>query len=621
MTPEVHLFVLWENARVEEERILSDIRARFEVLAEVEAEWPKDIGAEQGFRRFYGTFLADAAGKARRAGEGRFLIVVVRDNAPVYKMVETARGLEKVDVNIFSQKYVYRDWVGGQHRVHGTNSPEEARRDVMLLTGRPLAEWVSGGAVGKPMTVLPGQRGWSSMAEMFAFLDETLPYVVLRNGENLPERFDFVHDDVDMLVSDASDAVGLLGARKVKGGGALYEVTVAGRAVKLDLRAVGDDYYDEGWERRMLLRRVRNPGGVYVLAPDDGFFALVYHAVFQKKSIAPDYPSKAAGLARAADVQGRGFDDWVRELDRFMSVNGYGCPRPKDRTVSFNGQLLSWREKAVEASMLFGFDQVRLSNLVDRTFRVDKLTDLILSTEKEGRALQIEYGKHLKGLGTGEYHAARAFYEAVPDLTVEPVTWHVGRSGAYLVYDGVPGETLASRLIYGSALTDAEADDIAEAILKMAHVLVEIGYVHRDVRPENLLLVAGGGVRLIGFRFALERKSYRKECSTLRKDPLNRLARLGGDFAAEPGVWNDAVSFVRCLEKLPATGKVQAAIAELKALGSRTGSLHVRLPANVRVRLFFVWLKLALSDLLRPHSRAAAKHAVRRRFAWNAARG
>ena len=50
MTPEVHLFVLWENARVEEERILSDIRARFEVLAEIEAEWPKDIGAEQGFR-------------------------------------------------------------------------------------------------------------------------------------------------------------------------------------------------------------------------------------------------------------------------------------------------------------------------------------------------------------------------------------------------------------------------------------------------------------------------------------------------------------------------------------------------------------------------------------------
>lgn len=620
MKSEIHLFVLWEKARGEEKKILSDMRNRFSVLAEIEAQWPAEVGAEKGFRRFYGTFLPNAAAKARNAGEGAFLIVVVCDPSPVYEMVETVRGTENVDVNIFRRKYVYRDWVGGHHRVHGTNSTAEARRDVMLLTGHPLEEWIDGTAIGKPMTVLPGQGGWRSMGEMFAFLNETIPYVVLREGEYLPEGIGFGHD-IDLLVPDKSDAVGLLNAEKQEGWDALYAVKVGGKKINLDFGYVGDGCFDEGWQREMLRHRTRTAKGVYVLSPLNYFYSLTYRAVFQKKKVLKYHLQKLEELSREVDGSGNCFDEWVRSLLEFIKTHGYTFPKPKGRRIRSNKPLQTWRVKAEEAKEVLGVRDIWPADFMERAFGERVMTENIFyAHDFDGNALRVEYGTQLRELGEGEFRMAKIFAAAVPDLAVAPVCWHWGREGSFMVYEQIQGMSFRARLEYGPELGTDEAESIAVALLRMADVLRDIGLVHRDIRPENIWLGEDGKIRLRGFRFAVDRRSYRKECSTLRKDPLNRLAKIGGDFVAEPGVWNDAVSFARCLEKLPATEKVRAAISELNALAERTKPLCVRLPAKVRIRLFFVWLKFAIADLLRPHSRAAAKHAVCRRFAWNAVR-
>lgn len=614
---EVHLFVLWENARVAEKRIMADLRSRFTVLAAVPARWPRGMSPADAFKRFYGTFLSDPEGKARRAGGGEFLVVVVLDRNPKYEMVNTARGIEMVDVNIFNLKYTYREWVGGQHRVHGTNSTEEARRDVMLLTGRPLAEWIDGTATGKPMNVLPGQTGWKSMEEMFAFMGETFPYAVLRNGEGLPDSFDPTHDDVDLLVAGLSDCVGLLGARKA-GGGALYFVNVGGKDVKLDIRSIGDGYFDEGWQRRMLATRVKNPRGVYVLSAENHFHALVYHAVFQKREIASDYPAKAAAAARAAGVSGRGFDDWTAALGQFMAEHGYGFARPNDRTVSINLPLSRWREKAVEAAGLFGLSDVVLFDVLGRALGARRsLTDVVLSAEMGGVPCRIEYGDSLGGLDGGEYAAAAAFFATAPEYATEPLCWHVGRRGAYMVWRRECGQSLAGRLRYGPDITDAEADRIAADALAIAEALDKAGIVHRDIRPENLFLTDAGGLKLVGFRFAVMRDKHSKEATPLRKNALKLLSSLGGDCALSPGRWNDAWSLARCLDMLPQTDAVAEAGRQLKKAASRgKGTLYVRLPAKLRLKMFFCWIRLWVGGMF--NSRAAEKNRVRREFARTA---
>lgn len=618
---EVHLFVLWENARKAEERIMQDIRSKFEVLAAVPASWPRGISAATAFKRFYGTFLVDPEGKAKRAGAGEFLVVVVRDPNPVYKLVETVRGLEKVDVNIFDLKYVYRSWVGGQHRVHGTNSTEEARRDIMLLTGHPLSSWIDKSAVGKPISVLQNLTGWPSLAAVFDFLNETIPYAVLRNGEGLPGEFDPVHDDIDLLVSNLSDCVGLLGAKKAGDKGSLYTIDVAGEKIKLDIRHVGDGYYDESWQRRMLADAVKNPGGVKTLDETNLFYALVYHAVYQKRFIAADYPAKAAAAAKAAGLEGNGFDDWVRLLENFMSENGYRFTRPKDTSVSLNKPLAAWREKAVEATGLFALCDVRLSSVTERALDSKRsYTELILDAVMDGVDVEIEYSAHMPKLGDLQFKTADLFYRAAPANAREPLNWHVGRTGGYFVWKKLAGSSLAARLLYGPGIPEEAADRLAGDAIAIDKALEASGVVHRDIRPETLFMTDDGALVLTGFRFAVKAKSYSKETPWLRKDPLSRLAPLGGDYAPQPGRWNNAFSLEKCLALLPQTKAVTAARTELARRAEQSPALAVRLPAKTRIQMFFKWLEFALSDAFGANKRSKAKHSAQKRFALAAFR-
>lgn len=617
MNSEIHLFVLWQNARSAESRILQDMRQNFDILATIDSSWPTTVSAEQGFRRFYGTFLQDAAGKVRRAGAGRFLVVVVRDNTPQYEYVSTARGIERVDVNVFNKKYEYRAWVGGQHRVHGTNSPEEARRDVLLLTGHPLAEWVSGTAIGRPLTVLPGQDRWESLEALFAFLNETIPYVVLRNAAALPLGFDPVHDDIDLLVSDVQDCVGLLGAHKI-GNGSLYTVTVGNTRVKLDIRSVGDGYYDESWARDMLATRHRNDGGVYVLSPRNLHYALLYHVLYHKHTVAVDYPDKIAQTASTLGVGECQPDAWFISLDSFMRTNGYRFTRPNDGTVRVNVAIGTWRDAASEAATLFGLTDVHPVRPLERAFCSRGLTELILEGHDGNAVRRIAYGRSIPNFGESEFRAASAFQHTAPSVSVKHLTWHVGRRGGYVVTEAMPGESLATRLAYGAKISDEEAERWAQDALEIADGLKSAGIVHRDIRPKNIW-IAPDGLKLTGFRFALMRKTYRKEITYLRKKPLERLATIGGTFVETPGRWNDCASLASVLELLPQTASVHATIATLrKRAANRNAPLGVKLPVRVRVRLFGTWLSYALQDAFRPNSRAAEKHRAKKRFAYAA---
>ena len=555
---ELHLIVLWEYARAEEERILADIRNRLELVHTEVLSWPGDPTSCYG--RFYGANLPDAQGKTLLCGGGSFRIVIVRDASPRYVLRETSRGLERVNETLFDMKTRYREWTGGGHKVHTTNSVEEAKRDVFLLTGHCLHEWEAGRPAGD-LEVLRGQGGWKSLRELFAFLDAFMPYAVLRNAELLPDGFDpSLHGDIDLIVADGAVCASLLGARKVydEPWRVHYELTVAGGPVRFDFRSVGDGYYDRAWEASMLANRVR-ADGVNLLSAEDAFYALVYHALYQKREIARDYTEKARTLARAAGVVGDSFDDWLPLLEAFLARKGYGTPEPVDRSVYYNRRLVGWRSLAEEMARLAPLTDLRPAHLAEVS-AANLLQPFFLVGNYDGKPCFVKYSPVARNLTAAEWRYPTRVRAVNENVVVRPYFWHAtSDGGAFAVLELVEGRSLERLLAEKSPVLESAA--LVADLEAMADALASARIVHRDVRPANIIVSPDGRAKLIDFQFATE-IGCTEEDVFVRRNP-RILYALGEAFALASGKWNDRHSIRKCVELLPESAARTAALARL----------------------------------------------------------
>lgn len=139
MDEEIHLFILWENARILEEKIIQDIKENFELLDVIEIEWDAKYFAHN-LRSFYGVNLPKNSKKEQHCGNGSFLLLIVRDAEPLYRRRRTSSGSKIVNVNLFDSKEMYRKWLGGGHKVHASNDVKESGHDLKLLLGYSTEE-------------------------------------------------------------------------------------------------------------------------------------------------------------------------------------------------------------------------------------------------------------------------------------------------------------------------------------------------------------------------------------------------------------------------------------------------------------------------------------------------
>lgn len=135
---ELYIFILWEKARSREEEILSDLKENFHVIQTLDIKWDKKVFSDN-LSKFYGKNLPPNCHKEKEVGTGNFLLVLLEDETPLYRIRRTNSGENIINVNIFDTKEMYRAIVRG-HNVHSSNTEEETAHDLKLLIGLELSE-------------------------------------------------------------------------------------------------------------------------------------------------------------------------------------------------------------------------------------------------------------------------------------------------------------------------------------------------------------------------------------------------------------------------------------------------------------------------------------------------
>ena len=367
---ELHLVIIWENGRYKEKEIIKSISEKFELVEKYKINWNKNLFGKN-LTTFYGTNLPPKSEKENHCGKGEFLLIIFYDNDPNYGYVETSRGTERVNTNIFACKEKFRDLTGGGHKIHSTNSPLETNHDLTLLLGINYNDYEislknkldknkeNENIVKNIPNNIIGVNGWESLEQLFYVMNSSLDYVVMRNFEYLPDnRFSKEHGDIDFLVKDLDQAVYITNAQRLYK--KRYKINVDGKDVLVDFEHVGDGSYDQKWQNNILKKKILVKNSFYVPDDEDYFFGLIYHILFHKTYIETDYPDKIKKIFKKLsfyDSNRCNFDNYLKFLEKFLSVNNYEIPKPKDISYFFDEKVLNYK-KDIE-----NFSKTNLKNI------------------------------------------------------------------------------------------------------------------------------------------------------------------------------------------------------------------------------------------------------------------
>lgn len=347
MKEELHLFIIWENARIKEKEILEDINKNLEIIKVYEVEWSKEKFSNN-LSRFYGTNLPKDSAKEVHCGNGKFLLVIVKVNNPIYENRNTSKGEKSVAINMFDKKTEYRELTGGGHKVHATDSEKETQHDLTLLLGKNVEDFLKenegkkwDGQIEAISKDLFGAEKWNSVENMFYALNNCVNYALLRNYEVLPDEI-YVneHNDIDVICESLQDVAYILNATPVfpEDYRVHYKTNVEDKIAYFDLRNVGDNYYYAPIEKNILKDRIYNEKGFYTLNKENYFYTLLYHALLHKPTFKEDYKQKLMDMHIENVNMQTTFEEYIQILKKWLIKNEYIIIKPIDKSVAFNKQ-------------------------------------------------------------------------------------------------------------------------------------------------------------------------------------------------------------------------------------------------------------------------------------------
>lgn len=347
MNKEFGLLIIWANGRHLEETITKDIELHFNIKYRFEITWSNQ-SFSKNLTRFYNENLPPKCNKEKDCGVGPFLLFILEDMNPKYAFRKTSKGKKRVNINFFDSKEMYRSWCGG-NQIHATNDTVEFRHDIILLLGKNIDDLLcskySSTIINHLEEDIVGNNGWDSLKQLFYVLNDTCEYVVLRNFDDLPDIYEVgEHSDIDFLVKRRDVFTRICNANAVYRDKlrSKYEIKVNQKSVYIDVRYVGDGYYDAGWETNILKTRILVTQCFYTPDEENYIYSLLYHGLVQKKKIADEYLIKFEAIFGMVTIK-----NLVDILNLFLDHNKYKYVEPKDFSVYYNNFnfKLAWSVK------------------------------------------------------------------------------------------------------------------------------------------------------------------------------------------------------------------------------------------------------------------------------------
>lgn len=147
---------------------------------------------------------------------------------------------------------------------------------------------------------------WNSLSAFFETLNANANYVILRNYETIDvDYLSAEHPDIDILCDCRKEFLEL--TKSVSRTDNVNDMIhrafwVNDKRIDLDVRCVGDGYYDTVWEREILRSRELYKDFFYIPSPENYYYSLLYHVLFQKRKISPDYKSRLTKQAISLSI-------------------------------------------------------------------------------------------------------------------------------------------------------------------------------------------------------------------------------------------------------------------------------------------------------------------------------
>lgn len=189
------------------------------------------------------------------------------------------------------------------------------------------------------------QKVWTSIDEIFTALNAAeCNYIVMRNFECFEQGQVFVngHDDIDLLCDDIIKIKKVLDVRHrfhfpmVNS----YYILFNNLIVHVDIRFIGDGYYDKKWQENMLENKTLFHDRIFVPDFENYFYSLIYHAICQKNNLSDEYLDKLSNMASKIGLSCSTESELLKELRKYMRKNEYKASITKDPAIILNFKAL-----------------------------------------------------------------------------------------------------------------------------------------------------------------------------------------------------------------------------------------------------------------------------------------
>ena len=558
---ELHLFIIWENGRYKEKEIVKSISEKFELVEKYKVNWNKNLFGKN-LTTFYGTNLPPKSDKEKHCGNGEFLLIIFYDNDPKYDYVKTSRGAERVNVNVYSCKEKFRDLTGGGHKIHSTNSPLETNHDLTLLLGVNNNDYElllkknfypnkkNENIIKNVPENIIGVNGWESLEQLFYVMNSSLDYVVMRNFEYLPKnRFSKKHGDIDFLVKDLEQTVFIMNSQKLYK--KRYKINISGKDVLIDLEYVGDGSYDKKWQKNILEKKILLKNSFYVPELEDYFYSLIYHILVHKTYIEIDYPEKIKDIYKKFsfyDPNKCNFDNYLKFLEKFLSINTYQITKPKEPSFFFDEKILDYKKD------IKSFSKIKLKNI--KPYLVNEWKNssgfIYFKAETENKKKLFIKSRGIEESSRREYKVIKELRNVNQKYFPKEYYFKSEKDVNFIIMELVEGQRL-DHLINSNEFEiklNHYKENLYNGIFNILKILHKLKIVHRDIRPQNLIIKQDGTPVLIDFQFVVDIKRIKyKEFQIVRKNP-ELIIGLGDKFAKNIFHWDDAYSVYKIFDLL-----------------------------------------------------------------------